>query len=43
MGITIASSTFQRLMERCIGSLNLKEVLIFLDDVIVFSDTKEEN
>lgn len=30
-------------MEQCIGSLNLKEVLVFLDDVIVFSDTKEEH
>ena len=42
-GITNAPSTFQRLMERCMGSLNLKEVLVFLDDVIVFSDTKEEH
>lgn len=36
-GITNARSTFQRLMEKCMGSLNLKEVLVFLDDVIVFT------
>lgn len=40
-GITNAPSTFQRLMEKCMGSLNLKEVLVFLDDVIVFSSTLE--
>lgn len=42
-GITNAPSTFQRLMEKCMGSLNLKEVLVFLDDVIVFSSTLEEH
>ncbi|GAA6094909.1 uncharacterized protein LOC112847669, partial [Tachysurus ichikawai] len=42
-GITNAPSTFQRLMERCMGSLNLKEVLVFLDDVIVFASTLEEH
>ena len=42
-GITNAPSTFQRVMERCMGSLNLKEVLVFLDDVIVFSSTLEEH
>ena len=42
-GITNAPSTFQRLMERCMGSLNLKEVLVFLDDIIVFSSTLEEH
>ena len=30
-------------MERCMGSLNLKEVLVFLDDIIVFSSTLEEH
>ncbi len=42
-GITNAPSTFQRLMEKCMGSLNLKEVLVFLDDVIVLSSTLEEH
>ncbi|KAL0199310.1 hypothetical protein M9458_007850 [Cirrhinus mrigala] len=42
-GITNAPSTFQRLMERCIGELNLKQALVFLDDLIVFSSTLEEH
>lgn len=42
-GVTNAPSTFQRVMEKCMGSLNLKEVLVFLDDLIVFSDTLEEH
>lgn len=42
-GVTNAPSTFQRLMERCMGDINLKEVLVFLDDLIVFSDTLEEH
>ncbi|KAL6459344.1 hypothetical protein MHYP_G00328160 [Metynnis hypsauchen] len=42
-GVTNAPSTFQRLMERCMDSLNLKEVLVFLDDIIVFSSTLEEH
>ena len=42
-GVTNAPSTFQRLMERCVGDMNLKEVLVFLDDIIVFSKTLEEH
>lgn len=42
-GVTNAPSTFQRCMERCIGDLNLKEVLVFIDDLIIFSDTVEEH
>uniref|UniRef100_A0A3P9JC12 Gypsy retrotransposon integrase-like protein 1 n=1 Tax=Oryzias latipes TaxID=8090 RepID=A0A3P9JC12_ORYLA len=42
-GITNAPSTFQRLMERCMGDINLEEVLVFLDDLIVFSDSLEEH
>ena len=42
-GVTNAPSTFQRVMEKCMGSLNLKEVLVFLDDLIVFADTLEEH
>lgn len=42
-GITNAPSTFQRLMEKCMGDINLKEVLIFLDDLIVFSNSLEEH
>lgn len=42
-GVTNAPSTFQRLMERCMGDINLKEVLVFLDDLIVFSETLEQH
>lgn len=41
-GITNALSTFQRLMEKCMGDINLREVLVFLEDIIVFSKTLEE-
>ncbi len=42
-GITNEPSTFQRLMEKCMGDIHLSEVLVFLDDLIVFSDTLEEH
>lgn len=42
-GVTNAPSTFQHLMERCMGELNLKEVLVFIDDLIIFSETLEEH
>lgn len=42
-GITNAPSTFQRLMEKCMSDIHLKEVLVFLDDLIVFADTLEEH
>ena len=35
--------TFQRLMQNCLGKLNLTYCLIYLDDVIVFSETPEEH
>ena len=36
-------ATFQRLMQNCLGELNLTCALIYLDDVIVFSWTEEEH
>ena len=42
-GLTNAPATFQRLMERCMGDLNLTECLIFLDDILIFSETFEEH
>ncbi len=42
-GITNAPSSFQRLMEQCMGNLNRREVWVFIDDLIVFSKTLEEH
>lgn len=42
-GFTNAPSTFQRLMEHYVGELNLKQALVFIDDLIVFSATLEEH
>ena len=38
-----APATFQHLMQNCLGELNLTYALIYLDDVIVYSKTKEEH
>ncbi len=38
-----ASSTFQRLMEKCKRDINLKNILVFLDNIIVFSETLEKH
>ena len=42
-GLCNAPLTFQRLMQNCLGELNLTYCLIYLDDVIIFSDTEEEH
>ena len=42
-GLTNAPATFQRLMTSVFGDLNFSEVLIYLDDIIVFSTTIEEH
>ena len=42
-GLCNALPTFQRLMQNCLGELNLTYCLIYLDDVIVFSHTVEEH
>ena len=42
-GPTNATATFQRLMESCLGELNLSWCIIYLDDIIVFSQTPEEH
>ena len=36
-GLGNAPAKFQRLMERCMDELNLKECLIYLDDIIFYS------
>ena len=42
-GLCNAPATFQKLMERCMGDLNLRDCLIYLDDIIIFSSTFEEH
>ena len=42
-GLTNAPATFQRLMERTMGDLNLRECLIFLDDILIFSQNFEDH
>ncbi|XP_068118921.1 uncharacterized protein [Hyperolius riggenbachi] len=42
-GLTGAPATFQRLMERTVGDMHLVEVLVYLDDIIVFGRTLEEH
>ena len=42
-GLTNSPATFQRLMERCMGDLHLSQCLVYLDDIIVFSQTFEDH
>lgn len=42
-GVTGAPATFQRLMERVVGDMNLLQVLVYLDDLIVFGKSLEEH
>ena len=42
-GLCNAPAMFQRLMQNCLGELNLTYALIYLDDIVVFSDTEKEH
>lgn len=42
-GITRAPATFQRLMEKTVGDMNLLQVLVYLDDLIILGRTLEEH
>ena len=42
-GLTSAPSTFERLMEKVLRGLHWRTVLIYLDDVVVFSQTVEQH
>ena len=42
-GATNAPATFQRLKHDCLGDLNMRWCIVYLDDIIIYSDTKEEH
>ena len=42
-GLTNAPATFQHLMENCLGELHLSWCIIYLEDIIVFSDSPSEH
>ena len=42
-GLCNAPATFQRLMQNCLGELNLTYALVYLDDVIVYFKTEEDH
>ena len=42
-GLCNAPATFQRLMERCMGEMNLRDCLIYPDDIIIFSSGFDEH
>ena len=42
-GLSNSGATFQRMMERCMGEAHLRECLVFLDDIIIFSKTVDEH
>ena len=41
-GLVNSLFIFQRLMDKCIGDMKMKEVLIFIDDLILHGKTLEE-
>ena len=42
-GLCNAPATFQRLMQNCLGELNLTYTLVYLDDMIVYSHMEEDH
>ena len=38
-----APTTFQRLMQNCLGELNLTYALVYLEDVIMYSKMEEDH
>ena len=42
-GLCNTPVTFQHLMQNCLGELNLTYTLIYLDNIVIFSDTEKEH
>ena len=42
-GLCNVPATFQRLMQNCLGQLNLVYCLIYLNNIVIFSHTSEEH
>ena len=42
-GLVNAPRTFQKVMELCLGDLNLSELLIYSDDIVIFSPTIKDH
>jgi hypothetical protein len=42
-GLSNSPATYQRLMEECLGDYNMKICVIFLDDLIIFSENFEQH
>ena len=42
-GLSNSPATYQRLMEECLGDLNMKICVIYLDDLIIFSNSFEQH
>ena len=42
-GLCNAPATFQHLMQNCLGELNLSFAMVYLDDMIVYSETPEDH
>ena len=42
-GLCNAPAMFQHLMQNCLGELNLSFTMVYLDDVIVYSETPEDH
>ena len=42
-GLVNSGATFQRVMERTMGDVLLRECLVFIDEILIFSETFEEH